>query len=444
MNQPSVLVFESAGVTRDVVWDSLVCHGFKVTHVFERSALTPLLRDGKADLVVLGQSTVNPANISELVQDLRHLVRKIPILLLASHSSEALAIAALRAGINEYLKYPVHAGELADAVKQCLAQATGEPYTARAQSLPMAERGGIIGESAAMRDVRARIAKMAPTDSNILVTGETGTGKELVAESLHNSSPRYQRAFVTINCAAIPDSLLESELFGYEKGAFTGADSRKEGKLKTADGGTVLLDEIGDMSAYGQAKILRMIEAKEIQRLGRDRGISVDVRIVAATNQDLDQLVKQEKFRKDLFFRLSVARIHLPPLRERKEDLLLLVDYYIRYFNSRFGRNVRHLSEGALDCLLGHDWPGNIRELKNLLEAIFVELPSGDVSTAQLPPHFSCCCAQVKSGGADERERLLGALSAANWNKSRAADKLHWSRMTLYRKMARYNISQTL
>jgi DNA-binding NtrC family response regulator len=436
MSQPSLLVFEGATVLRDVIAESMLRHGFEVTRVFEKAVLTRLLRDRQADLVILGQSVVDPGNVLELAQDIRQFCRTIPLLLITSHSSEELAIAALRAGINEYIKHPFDLDELVDAVRRCLTQTSGEP------PLPLAGTGGIIGESAPMREMRARLAKMASTDSNILVTGETGTGKELVAELLHRSSRRRHKPFLTINCAAIPDSLVESELFGYEKGAFTGAQSRKEGKLKAADGGTVFLDEIGDMSGYGQAKILRMIEAKEVQRLGREGGISVDVRFIAATNQDLEQLVRQEKFRRDLFFRINVARIHIPPLRERKEDLFLLVDYYIRYFNSRFGLNVRRLSDEALDCFFAHDWPGNIRELKNLLEAIFVDLPSGDVSTAQLPPHFSRGWAEMKPAPPDERERLLSALSATNWNKSKAADKLQWSRMTLYRKMARYNISR--
>src|SRR5262249_31815944 len=264
---------------------------------------------------------------------------------------------------------------------------------------------------------------------------------ELVAEMVHRQSRRRDRPFITINCAAIPDSLLESELFGYERGAFTGAQARQEGKLKEADGGSVFLDEIGDMSAYGQAKILRVIEGKEIQSLGRNGNIPVDVRIIAATNQDLEAMVGEGKFRKDLFFRLNVARIHLPPLRERKEDLPYLINYYVHHFNACFGRNVERLPDEAVESLFAYDWPGNVRELKNLLEAVFVEMPSGDSATPQLPLQFRRCCAELKSTPADERQRLLWALSMTNWNKSKAADKLQWSRMTLYRKMARYKIS---
>jgi len=399
-----------------------------------------LLESRRPDLVILGPSSVGPGNSLELAQAIHELLGTLQILLIVSNSSEELAIAALQAGVREYVKYPFAAGELLGAVNRCLGPVK-EPI-----ELPRSVDGlsleGIVGESFAMQEIRGRIARVASSDSNVLITGETGTGKELLAEAVHGKSPRRHKPLIAINCAAIPDTLLESELFGYAKGAFTGADSNNEGRLKAADKGTVFLDEIGDMSAYGQAKILRLIESKEIQRLGCNRGIPLDVRVIAATNQDLEQLSKENKFRKDLFFRLNVARIHLPPLRERKEDLLHLIDYYIGRFNRRFGRNVRGLSEEALDCLLAYDWPGNVRELKNLLESIFVEGSAQDISLADLPLQLRLRCNELKSLAGNERERLLWALSATNWNKSKAADKLNWSRMTLYRKMAQYNISR--
>jgi len=291
-----------------------------------------------------------------------------------------------------------------------------------------------------MCDIRGRIPRIAASDSNVLITGETGTGKELLAQVVKDQSPRRDQPFIAINCAAIPDALLESELFGYSKGAFTGADGSRDGKLKAADRGTVFLDEIGDMSAYGQAKILRMIDTKEIQKLGSAHGTRLDVRIIAATNHDLEQLARESKFRSDLFFRLNVARIHLPPLRDRKQDLLSLIQYYISFFNHRFGLKVRHITEDALECLHDYDWPGNVRELKHLLESVFVEGPRQDISLTDLPLQFRRRAMELKSASEDERARLMWALSATDWNKSKAAAKLSWSRMTLYRKMARYNI----
>jgi len=439
MNQPAVFIFERAAALCDVLRESLLHCGLEVTCVSEKSGLIRSLEARQPDLVVLGPSCVGPGNSLELAEEVHKLLGAARLILIVSNSSEELAISALKAGISEYVKYPFARGELDRAVRHCLFPPE-DPVELPLRSDPSLE--GIVGDSSVMRGIRARIARVASSDSNVLITGETGTGKELLAEAVHGKSARRNKPLIAINCAAIPDSLLESELFGYAKGAFTGADSNSDGKLKAADKGTVFLDEIGDMSAYGQAKILRMIESKEIQRLGCNRGIPLDVRVIAATNQDLEQLSKENKFRKDLFFRLNVARIHLPALRDRKEDLLSLIGYYIGRFNRQFGRRVRGLSEEALDCLLAYDWPGNVRELKNLLESIFVEGPAQDILLADLPLQLRLRCNELKSLVGNERERLLWALSATNWNKSKAADKLQWSRMTLYRKMARYNISR--
>jgi DNA-binding NtrC family response regulator len=304
--------------------------------------------------------------------------------------------------------------------------------------LPQGPR--MIGESMPIRAIKAYIGKVAATDSHVLITGETGTGKELVADLIHRNSLRASMPFVWVNCAAIPDSLFESELFGYERGAFTGAHTRKEGQLKLGEGGTVFLDEIGDMSPYAQAKILRAVESKAVYRLGGKHSIPLNVRLVAATNQDLELLVAQEKFRKDLYFRLNVARIHLPPLRQRKEDIIPLCAYYICTFNQRFGRQVEGFTPDALSCMLEHEWPGNVRELKNLLEAAFVNVPGRTISLRDLPEPFCRGAEDTTPLPQNERERLLAALLSTNWNVSKAAQQLHWSRMTLYRKMTKYHI----
>jgi len=440
MDQPSAVVFENLPAVTEIICEPLARHGVHISRAQSRSVLLPLVKG--RHLVLLGPSVIQAGSIFELASAIRESAPGIPLVALPSHSSEDLAIAALRAGINEYVKYPFASGELSDAVHRCLINPAEEGAKKTFCSCPaIAANCDLIGESTCMREVRMRLARMALSNINVLITGETGTGKELVAEMVHSNSPRRQKPFVTLNCAAIPDGLLESELFGYERGAFTGANTRQEGKLKAANGGSVFLDEIGDMSPYGQAKVLRMIEGKEIQRLGRNSGLPIDVRIIAATNQDLEQMVSVGTFRKDLFYRLNVARIHLPPLRERKEDLPLLVRHYIRHFNDRFGRDVEQLSDKAMDTLFTYEWPGNVRELRNLLEAIFAELPPESERHPQLPSLFRKCCDNLRAVTGDERERLLWALSVTNWNKSKAASKLCWSRMTLYRKMARYKIS---
>jgi transcriptional regulator with PAS, ATPase and Fis domain len=297
----------------------------------------------------------------------------------------------------------------------------------------------MIGESTATRQLKAYLLRVAQTDSNVLITGETGTGKELAAELIHRNGPRRHRPLVAINCAAIPDSLFESEMFGYERGAFTGAHASQEGKLKQADHGSVFFDEIGDMSLYAQVKILRVIERREVQRLG-GRPLPIDIRIIAATNRPLEE-VSEDRFRRDLFFRLNVARVHLLPLRERRDDIQALARHFIAGFNHMFGRDVRGLSPDAASFFYLHPWPGNIRELKNLIESAFIDLPEEHVALLELPTPLRGIVQRAPHADSEELERIVRALWETNWNKSQAAQRLQWSRMTLYRKMARYQLS---
>ena len=297
----------------------------------------------------------------------------------------------------------------------------------------------MIGESRQMSMVRGHLARIAETDCNALVTGETGTGKELAAELIHLNSSRRSRQFVCVNCAAMPETLLESELFGYEKGAFTGANASRPGYLELADGGTLFLDEIGEMSLGAQAKILRAIDTKEVQRLGHRSGIRVNVRIVCATNRDLEAEVANGTFRADLFFRLNVARLRLPPLRERKSDIAGLVSHFLSHMNARLQRQVTGFTEHSWVRLLQHDWPGNVRELRNVVETSLAQLPFAGMRLMELPDDFHTQN-RSKEDTPSESEQLLAALVAHNWNKSKAAHHLRWSRMRLYRKMAQYQL----
>ena len=294
----------------------------------------------------------------------------------------------------------------------------------------------LVGSSAALQRVQTYLDQAAHGDANLLITGETGTGKELAASYLHERSRRRRRPFVPVNCAAIPDTLLENELFGHERGAFTGASATHAGLLESADGGTVFLDEIGEMGLPAQAKILRAIESREVYRLGGRGRIPLDIRIVAATNADLETAVETGRFRKDLYYRLHVASVRLPPLRERRGDIRELLDYYLHTFNAQTALQV-HLSEDARRTLESYEWPGNVRELKNLVESLFVCPASGPVRSEDLPEAFRRRLERFCSAGDPERRALLDALLAARWNKSRAAEILECSRMTLYRRMAK-------
>jgi len=301
----------------------------------------------------------------------------------------------------------------------------------------------LIGSSSAMAAVRAYAGKVAQTDVSVLITGATGTGKELVAEAIHRNSVRRRAPFVSVNCAAIPDSLLESELFGYEHGAFTGADDRYPGKLRIADHGTVFLDEIGELSPPGQAKILRVLESREIFPLGARRTAKLDVRFLAATNQDLEPMIARGAFRQDLYFRLNVARIYLPSLCERPEDIIELFRYFLHRFNARNQKNVQEPTPELRECLLSYGWPGNVRELRNFVEAIFIDPPPGPIGLQDLPESFRRVFAGHRRTELSEREAIVSALSRTHWNKKLAARELQWSRMTLYRKLDKYKITDS-
>jgi DNA-binding NtrC family response regulator len=299
----------------------------------------------------------------------------------------------------------------------------------------------MIGSSKPLLDIKLALARIAASNCTVLITGETGTGKELAAEFVHANSVRRDRPFVCINCAAIPDSLLENELFGHSRGAFTGADSTCDGLLTAANGGTVFLDEIGDMSLPAQAKILRVIEKKEVCRIGSTRPTRLDIRFVAATNQNLEAKGSDGSFRRDLFFRLSVAQVHLPALRDRRDDLPLLLKHYCREFRQGLQMRPIEFSESSLRLMLRYDWPGNVRELKNLIESLSIAGIGGLIEPEHMPEKFKPAeKARGVTAAIAERESLISALSLAGGNKAAAARRLNWSRMTLYRKLTKHQI----
>jgi DNA-binding NtrC family response regulator len=359
-----------------------------------------------------------------------------PLVVLAVDGSETFALAALRARADDYFAHPIDLDAFQKSISRCLPSL---PDSALSDGLTGGEV--LVGNSSQMQSLRTSIRRIAATDCNVLITGETGTGKELVAQLIHQNSPRSRHPLICINCAAIPDSLIESELFGYERGAFTGAHSTNPGKLMTANKGTVFFDEIGDMSPFAQAKILRAIEAKEVQRLGATRRYQTDIRILAATHHNLDDLATSASFRRDLYFRLNVGRIHLPPLRERKADIASLVGQMMADLNRKLGRHIEGVSDEAVHRLAQYDWPGNVRELKNVIERIFISRESGKIVPDDLPYPVQPP-RPLPSQATDEKELscLRNALATCNGNKSRAAEQLRCSRMTLYRKLAKYRL----
>jgi DNA-binding NtrC family response regulator len=414
-------------VLRQFGWDPIV------TAV--ESAVLETVASRTAGLIVIGPGGAFNTEGIALIRSVRMRDPWCPVLLFTASSSEAFAIEALRAGATDLLLESASTGEIAEAVARISERVVDDIPEAE----PLQGRERLVGTSVPARQVRDAIRRAAGVDSNVLITGETGTGKELVAQLIHANSPRRKQPLVSINCAAIPDTLLESELFGYERGAFTGAVTSTPGKLEQASGGTIFFDEIGDMSLYAQAKILRAIESREVCRLGGRRPVRVDVRVVAATHRDLDELAMTDTFRKDLYFRINVARVHVAPLRERRHDIPLLVEHYIREYNRTFHTHVRDVDGETLDRLIAYEWPGNVRELRNVIESAFSSRPAGRITWIDLPEwlHRRLGEPALATG---EPERIVSALASTNWNKSKAAAKLQWSRMTLYRKMAKYQI----
>ena len=377
----------------------------------------------------------------KIIAAIREMDPQLPVILVTDHGSESLAVAALRVGVSDYYRHPFSDRELLARCRQMM-----PPHPFRR----MAPAGGgeagiemeqaIIGDSSAMCALKRYIQRVAQTDSTVLITGETGTGKELAAEWIHKQSRRRRKPLIRVNCSAMPEGLVESELFGYERGAFTGAVETRRGKFEIAGSGSLLLDEIAEMRPYAQAKLLRCIEDRTIYPLGARRAVSFDSRVIAATNKDPEALISDGKFREDLYYRLNVARLHIPPLRERREDIPALIKCGIRKLNKKFSRRVEGLKEDVLPLLMRYDWPGNVRELMNMLEGAFINLPARRITQADLPLHFKNKLMQSQHLPSDERKRILTALLETNWNKSETAKKLSWSRPTVYRKMHQYNI----
>ena len=371
-------------------------------------------------------------------------------IMMTAYGSIENAVQAMQAGAYHYVTKPVNLEELELVIQRALNSRRLE-----AENINLHEQidhkfgmENIIGESRAMWQVFDTVRQVAPARTTVLITGETGTGKELIAKAVHNLSPRKTGPFIAVHAAALPSTLLESELFGHEKGAFTGAVERRTGRFELADGGTLFLDEVGELEPLMQVKLLRVLEERAFERVGGTKTLQVDVRLIAATNRDLKKLVKDGKFRDDLFYRLSVVTVDLPPLRERREDIPLLVKAFLDEFNRETGKTVQELTPEALNLLLAYDWPGNVRELRNAVEQMVVLARAERLTARDVPP--------VIRGGADltrisvvragmtveeaERQLIVQALKETNGNRTKAAQKIGVSRRTLHRKLKEYGL----
>ncbi|MDD5475671.1 MAG: sigma-54 dependent transcriptional regulator [Syntrophales bacterium] len=380
----------------------------------------------------------------------------LPVIIITAHGTIANAVEAVKKGAFDYITKPFDQEDLKNVIGKAVST---KKLTDHELVIPLDDMGRreIIGTSAPMRKLYETIRTVAPTTATVLVKGETGTGKELVARAIHDGSPRRDNPFIKINCAAIPENLLESELFGYEKGAFTGATHKKIGRFEKAHGGTIFLDEIGDLPRDMQAKLLRVIQDQEFERVGGLRTVKVDVRIVAASNRDLRKDVSDGTFREDLYYRINVVPMELPPLRERKDDISPLVSFFLGKFNRKLGRSVESIDREVIDCFAKYQWPGNIRELENLLERLVLLVQGDRIRLEDLPDEI-LLCREADNGKKPvgeswnfkeilrektesmEREMIENILRACEGNVTRAARRLGLSRKALQLKMIKYGL----
>ncbi|MEA4857936.1 MAG: sigma-54 dependent transcriptional regulator [Solidesulfovibrio sp.] len=376
-----ILVIEDDMAFGAMLAEALASRGYEPVQVGSAEEGLARVRAEDFDLVITDVMLPGMDGIEGLSR-LKEACPRAEVIVMTGYAAKEKALEAVRLGAYDFFAKPFSLAEMEVVVRRALERRALVEELSRLKSAMACGRGPVIvGQSPAMRAVVDMVRRVAPLDSTVLITGESGSGKEVVADAVQSLSRRSQAPFIKVNCAAIPENLLESELFGHEKGAFTGAVALKKGKFELASGGTIMLDEIGDMPLFLQPKLLRAVEQKQVERVGGAKPIDIDIRIVAATNQDLQTLVAEKKFRADLYYRLSVAAIPLPPLRERKEDLPLLCAHFLERINPRVGVNLRGVSREGMQLLYEHDWPGNVRQLANTLERAAI-VSSGDVLTA--------------------------------------------------------------
>jgi DNA-binding NtrC family response regulator len=443
--KPRILIVDDEAAMRESLKDWLMEDGYEVNSAESGEAAVKMAAERNWDIVLLDLKMPGMDGI-ETLERIKEINPDAEVLMMTAYATVDTAVQAMKDGAFDYLVKPFDPDEVEIQIKKIV-----EHKDLVVQNILLRKKleekyhyDEIIGKSDAMQEVFELIDRVAPTDSTVLITGESGTGKELVAQAIHGNSARCYMPFIAVSCGALPDTLLESELFGYERGAFSGAEHRKRGRFEMADKGTLFLDEIGDISLKTQVDLLRILQQKEFLRLGSEEIIKVDVRILAATNRDLKAAIREKRFREDLFYRLNVISIHVPPLRKRKEDIPLLVTAFIQKYCLEMNKEEVKIASSALKLLMDYDWPGNVRELENIIERALVigqgqkieadDLPFSrrDMAPAELP----------RSLKKMERVHIRRILKETNWNISKAARELDIDRQTLYNKIDKYGITK--
>jgi two-component system nitrogen regulation response regulator NtrX len=469
MPKPRILVIDDDAGVRESLRMTLEYDGYDIAGAATGQEGLALVEREAPDLVLLDVKMPGMDGLDVLTR-LHSMHETLPVVMISAHGTPSSAVEAIRKGALDFLEKPFESTDrLRVTIQNALEQARLRDEN-RSLKRAVEVRHQMIGESGALKQVMAAVGRAAPTNATVLITGESGVGKELVARTIHRNSLRSRERFVQVNCAAIPEELIESELFGHEKGSFTGATEKQVGKFEQADKGTIFLDEVGDMSAKTQAKVLRVLQEGEVERLGSARTIKVDVRVIAATNKNLEEEIEKGHFREDLYFRLAVIPVYVPPLRERPDDIPHLVRHFMEHFSRDSNVRPKRITPGALEMLQRHRWKGNIRELQNTVERLIIMTNSDAIDVADLPEIVRSPSASFASAGAGvaspksagaldragetkagtlrefkdnaERAFLVGKLRENGWNISKTAEVIDTPRSNLYKKLEQYQISQ--
>jgi two-component system, NtrC family, nitrogen regulation response regulator NtrX len=466
MAKSRILVIDDEAAIRESLKMTLEYEGYEFVPAATGQEGLALAEREAPDLVLLDVKMPGMDGL-EVLERLRNMNDTLPVLVISGHGTISTAVEATKKGAFDFIEKPFASDRVLVSIRNALDQRQLRDEN-RSLKKAVEVRHQMIGESAALKQVMASIGRAAPTNATVLIQGESGVGKELVARTIHRNSLRSRERFVQVNCAAIPEELIESELFGHEKGSFTGATEKQVGKFEQADRGTIFLDEVGDMSAKTQAKVLRVLQEGEVERLGSARTIKVDVRVIAATNKNLEEEIERGRFREDLYFRLAVIPVYVPPLRERPEDIPLLVRHYMDYFSRENNTRPKRVTQAAMDALQRYRWKGNIRELRNTVERMNIMTGSDTIDLADVPevvrsPSWPASGAAsgalaapkppsdseaAKAGTLREfkenaeRAFLVGKLRENGWNISKTAEVIGTPRSNLYKKLEQYQISQ--
>lgn len=454
-NKAKILVVDDEPSQRKMLQANLSLDGYQVFEAEDGTDAIARVSEEFFDLILMDNRMTRMDGI-EALKEIKKISPGIPVIIITAFASVETAIQALQAGAHDYLTKPLEIDELRIKVQQSLEfwRLKEDNILQRRRIENLFDASRIVGRSERMKHILETVAMVAPTEASVLILGESGTGKELIANALHQGSGRADKRFIKVNCAALPETLLESELFGHEKGAFTGAVGRRPGRFELADGGTIFLDEIGEMTPATQAKLLRVLQEREFEPLGSTHTVKVNIRIIAASNRILKNEVQKGTFRGDLFYRLNVVPIELPPLRERREDIPLLIEHFLKIYNEKNNRNLKGFHPRALDALMRYPWPGNIRELENVVERSVILTSDEYVPFSELPESIRGATAdplmeQARQGIRPgmtiremEKELIIKTLEDNDGNRTRTSSILGITRRTLQLKLKEYGIDQ--